>query len=182
VAEGSKQSEARVAPDDRTGKLPSERTAVIAPELAAVAQNGAAISIASCTRDGHPIVGFGVGCSISSDGTVRVLLSRASNARLLEAILAGGAVAVTFTSARDHTSFQVKASRAVHSESCPDDRPEIERQATLLREGLVELGFSPDQATGYTAYDLDQLGSIVLRPERVFSQTPGPGAGTEIKS
>lgn len=155
-------------------------TAMLAPELAALAQNGAAISIASCATGPAPIVGLGVGCRLAADGALRIFLSRAANARLVDAISGGGAVAVTFTGTRDHTSFQVKASRAGLSGSCQDDLPEIDRQATLLREGLVELGFSPDQAAGYTAFDADTIVSFILRPEHVYSQTPGPGAGSEL--
>ena len=152
----------------------------LAPEMAALAQNGAAIAVASCTPDGHPVIGLGAGCRLTGDGRLRILLSRAANLRLVEAILAGGAVAVTFTATRDHSSFQVKAAAGRLSDNCADDRPETGRQAALLCDGLVELGFSREQAAGYTAYDPETLVSIELCPERVFSQTPGPGAGAEL--
>jgi len=174
------------APDPKTPAVRSAGTGpeggfpVIAPELAALAQNGAAVSVASCAADGAPIVGMGAGVVIAPDGMVRVVLDRSANARLIAAVVGGGAVAVTFTGAPDHTSFQVKASGARYVDSCPDDRAEIERQGTLLAEGLVELGFSMDQATGYAACDPENCGVILLRPERVFSQTPGPGAGAEL--
>jgi len=158
------------------------RGAVIAPELAVLAQNGATVSVASCTAEGDPIVGMGLGCCMTPDGMLRIVLSRGANKRLIEAVTEGRAFAVTFTGTRDHTSFQVKASRAQFCASCPDDRPEIARQATLQCEGLVEIGFPPDQAAGYTAYDPEDLASILLRPERVFSQTPGPGAGAGMTS
>lgn len=178
----SNSAETSTTPSGLAESRRQSRSASLTPDLAALAQNGAAISIASCTRDGDPIVGLGIGCTMMPDGTLRILVSRAANERLIEAIVDGGAFAATFTATRDHSSFQVKASRAQFSETCPDDQPEIDRQATLLREGLVEIGFSQNQAAGYTTHDLDQLGAILLRPERVFSQTPGPGAGAELPS
>jgi hypothetical protein len=152
----------------------------IPPELLALAQNGAAISLASCTAEGEPLVGLGVGCIVAPDGTLRVMIGRAANVRLIAAIVAGRAVAVTFIATRDHSSFQIKAARAQYLATGADTCPEIDRQATLLREGLVELGFLPEQAAGYAAYDSNDLGTVVICPERVFLQTPGPGAGAEL--
>lgn len=166
-------------PGTRTGPA---RAVSLTPELAALAQNGAGISMASCAPDGAPIVGLGLGCRLAADGTLRILFSRPANLRLVEAIRRGAPVAVTFTATQSHSSFQVKASGARFRANCPDDRPEIERQALLLREGLVEIGFSPRQAAGYTTFDPDDLAAIEFYPERLYSQTPGPGAGAELTS
>lgn len=181
MADTPRSPDARPVSDDAATVSRSDSTPLLAPDLAALAQNGAAISIAGCTPDGDPIVGLGVGCCLAPDGEVRILISQAANARLVEAISTGSAIAVTFTGTRDHTSFQLKASRAEFISSCPNERPEVDRQVMLLREGLVEIGFSPEQAAGYTAFDPGELGSILFRPEKVFSQTPGPGAGAELK-
>ncbi|MCE5972347.1 hypothetical protein LZA78_02420 [Sinirhodobacter sp. WL0062] len=151
-------------------------------ELLVLAQNGAAISVAACTSDGRPLVGLGFGCRSDAGGCLRILLGRKANERLLDAVKEGSALAVTFTGTRDHTAFQVKAAGARLGGACLDDRPEIERQISLLRDGLVTIGFTPRQAEGYTSIDLNDLASIVMRPEKIFNQTPGPGAGAEVTS
>ena len=74
----------------------------------------------------------------------------------------------------------VKAARAEIRPASPDDLPEMDRQNALFRDGLVEIGYSPVQAVGYCVWQSDDLVAIELVPERVFTQSPGPGAGTEI--
>ncbi len=45
----------------------------------------------------------------------------------------------------------------------------------------MEIGFSPDlAAAGFASYDRDRLIALELAPRRVFTQTPGPGAGAEL--
>ncbi|TPE48284.1 hypothetical protein [Amaricoccus solimangrovi] len=150
------------------------------PEVVALAQNGAAISMAARDADGRPVVGLGVGCRLRPDGRMRILLSEPANLRLLAAIEAGSALAVTFVSTRAFGAFQVKAGSAARCPASPDDLPELDRQVALASDGLVEIGFNRTQAAGYTAFVAGELTAIELRPERVFLQTPGPGAGTEI--
>jgi hypothetical protein len=153
---------------------------LLTPDLVALAQSGVSVALAACSADGRPIVGMGVGCRIRPDGTLRVLLSRAANAGLLDALAKGSAIAVTFTGAPDHRAFQVKATTAVVRDALSDDLPEIERQAAVLADGLIEIGFSRELATGYVAHDRDQIVAVEFRAERVFTQTPGPGAGAEM--
>ena len=126
------------------------------------------------------ILGLGVGCRISAAGVFRILLGETANPALLSALADGRPVAVTFTATRNHDSFQVKAARAELRPASPDDLPEMDRQNALFRDGLVEIGYSPVQAAGYCVWQSDDLVAIELVPERVFTQSPGPGAGTEI--
>ena len=126
------------------------------------------------------ILGLGVGCRISAAGVFRILLGETANPALLSALADGRPVAVTFTATRNHDSFQVKAALAEIRPASPDDLPEMDRQNALFRDGLVEIGYSPVQAVGYCVWQSDDLVAIELVPERVFTQSPGPGAGTEI--
>ncbi len=150
------------------------------PDLIALAQGGSGVALASCDDRGNPILGFGVGCRVRPDGTLRVLLGKTPNEAILVALERERGLAVTVTATRDHTSFQVKASRARIGPACSDDLPELDRQISLFRDGLVEIGYTPRQAAGYLAYDPEDLVAVELLPERVFTQTPGPGAGTEL--
>ena len=153
---------------------------VVPPALVAFAQSGCGVAIASSGADGAPILGLGVGCRISAAGVFRILLGETANPALLSALADGRPVAVTFTATRNHDSFQVKAARAELRPASPDDLPEMDRQNALFRDGLVEIGYSPVQAVGYCVWQSDDLVAIELVPERVFTQSPGPGAGTEI--
>ncbi|SNT27138.1 hypothetical protein [Tropicimonas sediminicola] len=149
-------------------------------DLVALAQGGCGVSIASGDDNGAPVVGLGVGCRIMPGSVVRVLLGQAANAAVLLAVELQRPVAVTFTATRDHSSFQVKASHARICPACSDDLPEMDRQSVLFQDGLVEIGYSRVQAAGYCAYDPADLVALELTPERVFTQTPGPGAGAEL--
>ncbi|MCA0939607.1 hypothetical protein LCM08_00310 [Salipiger pacificus] len=159
--------------------MPSE-SVTLPPDLRALAQSGCGVAVASCGPGGTPLLGLGAGCRIGVGGRVRVLLPRAPNLALLTALEGGAAVAVTFTATRDHCSFQIKARRARLCPACSDDLPEIDRQMALFQDGLVEIGYSRLQATGYCAHQRADLMALELIPERVFTQTPGPGAGTEL--
>ena len=153
---------------------------LLTADLAALAQAGSSVSLGTCDAGGKPIVAMGVGCIVKPDGTLRAILGRTANIRLLQAIESGQALAVTFVSATNHRAFQVKAT---HARACPshhDDLPEMDRQCALFRDGLVQIGFSPELAAGFVRYDAAELVAIEFKPERVFTQTPGPGAGAEL--
>jgi hypothetical protein len=153
---------------------------LLTPELISLAQSGVSVSLGSSRADGRPIVGMGIGCRVRQDGVLRIILSPRANSDFLDAVAEGRAVAVTFSAAPDHRAFQVKASRATVSAVHDDDRPEIDRQCAVFRDGLIEIGFPLELATGIVSYDADSLVAIEFRPERVFTQTPGPGAGAEL--
>ncbi|RYH06153.1 hypothetical protein [Tropicimonas sp. IMCC6043] len=164
----------------RSSELSDNVPVAMSPDLIALAQGGSGVAVASSDNRGAPILGLAVGCRVKPDGSLRVLLGRRPNEALIAALERDRAVAVTVTATRDHTSFQVKASRARLCAACSDDLPEMDRQISLFRDGLVEIGYSPRQAAGYSVYDPDDLVAVELVPERVFTQTPGPGAGTEL--
>lgn len=154
---------------------------LLTPDLVALAQSGVAIGVACRMADGRPIVGTGIGCRIDPDGTMRILLGRTANAGLVAALAQGSGIAATFTGAPDHRAFQVKAGQVELREALPEDLAEVDRQCAVLADGLVEIGFSRELASGYVAHDPDDLTVLAFRPERIFTQTPGPGAGAELR-
>lgn len=163
-----------------TAQKPAQGGGLLTPDLVALAQSGVNVALAGCRADGRPVLGMGVGCRVRPDGTLRILLARAANAELLATLAAGGPIAATFTGAPDHRAFQVKAAGATAMAAHSDDLPEIDRQCALLADGLVEIGFSRELAEGYVAHDPDDIVALEFRPEKVFTQTPGPGAGAEL--
>ncbi len=148
--------------------------------IVAFLQGGVAATLGARKIDGRPVVGNGVACRIDGMAEVRILLSRSANATFLQAVADGSAVAATFSRARDHRSIQLKATGARVCEAAPDDTIEAERQCALLADELVELGYTRVQANAYALCGTTDLVSLEFRPERVFTQTPGPGAGAEL--
>lgn len=157
------------------------RSTLLTPDLMAMAQGGMAVCLGTCSKEGWPRVGTGIGCRILADGTLRVIVSRIANVELLELLSQGQPLAVTFSTPRDHRSFQVKSSSAVVRPAISDDLPEMDRQTDILRVDLIGLGFPPAVARGYVSFDAQQMVAIEFVPDRVFTQTPGPGAGGELK-
>jgi hypothetical protein len=138
------------------------------------------VSLGARSAAGRPVIGIGVACRVRDMSEVRVLFSRSANLPLMEAFANGSAVAATFSRARDHRSIQLKASRASIGDTEPGDHSEAARQSAILADELMELGYTRIQAEAYAFCHAADLGSVAFRPERVFTQTPGPGAGAEL--
>ncbi|NKX44638.1 hypothetical protein [Roseicyclus persicicus] len=150
-------------------------------DLVAFVQGGVAPILGVRTPDGRPLVGSAVACRVREMRVLRVFVERRRHEALLGAVAAGSAIAATFSRARDHRSIQVKAPAAQLGDPSPDDLPEIARQCGLLLDELLELGYTRPQAIAYTAFDPDGLAVVEFIPERAFTQTPGPGAGAELR-
>lgn len=151
------------------------------PHLIAYLQGGVFPTIGVRGCDGRALVGTGIGARVDGGQVVRVFALRLQNPGLLEAISAGSAIAVTFSRARDHRSIQLKATAATTSPILPDDVCEVARQTAILADELTEIGYTRAQADAMVRHDPSDLVSIAFRPDRVFTQTPGPGAGAELK-
>lgn len=165
--------------DGKTSAFPP-RQGLLTADLVALAQGGVSVILASCGTDGKPIAGIGVGARVDEAGAIRVFLTRQANLPLLEALQAGRAIAVTFSRARDHLSFQVKAKSASILRACPDDTPEIARQCAVFRDELIGINLPRHVAEGYTTYDPNDLLAIEFAPDTAYVQTPGPGAGSPL--
>jgi hypothetical protein len=166
--------------DDQIAWREAGRTDLLPAHLVAFLQGGVAATLGARSPSGRPVLGGGVACRVEAMTEVRVLLSRGANAAFIAAVERGSAVAATFSRARDHRSIQLKAMHARIREAAPDDFIEAERQCALLADELVELGYTRLQADTYAHCGTSGLVSLEFRPERVFTQTPGPGAGAEL--
>jgi len=152
----------------------------ISVELAAFMQSGISVTMAVATRDLEPIAGSALACRINEAGVVRILLRKPANIRLLEVVEAGCPIAVTVSRPHDHRSIQIKAPKAGIAAVRPDDLPEIARQTAGMRDELIGCSFSPALSSAYVAYDPGDVIAIELNPDKIFVQTPGPGAGCEL--
>lgn len=152
----------------------------LSPELAEFMQSGISVTVAVTTADLQPIAGFALGCRVDRTGAVRVLLRKPANAALMNAVAQGRPIAVTFSRPQDHRSIQIKAKAARVAAVRPDDLPEVARQTAGMRDQLIGCAFDPMLAAAYVSYEPGEVVAVELKPERVFVQTPGPGAGSEL--
>ena len=175
------QSYATPTDDQMAWRDASSEPGTLPLHLVAFLQCGVDPILGARRADGRPLVGAGVGCRIADKNIVRVFVPLSPNGDLLEAFRHGSAVAATFSRARDHRSIQLKATAADVLDPHPDDLCEIARQSAIATDELVKLGYSRIQAASHHAYEPGDLKVVSFRPERVFTQTPGPGAGAELK-
>ncbi|MEE4237801.1 MAG: hypothetical protein V2I51_13870 [Anderseniella sp.] len=175
------QSYATPTDDQMAWRDASSEPGALPSHLVAFLQCGVDPILGARHADGRPLVGAGVGCRVSDKNIVRVFVPFSRNTELLEALRSGSAVAATFSRARDHRSIQLKALSADVDDPQSDDLCEIARQCAIATDELVKLGYTRIQAASHHAYEPGDLKVVSFRPERVFTQTPGPGAGAELK-
>lgn len=154
---------------------------VLTPELAEFCQSGVSVIVGACAPGGAPVAGIGCGCRIRPDGRMRLLLQRSANGPVLDVVARGGGVAATFSQPVTHRSIQVKGSAARVVEVDAEDRCQAVRQSEGLRRELVEVFYPPVFAATYCAVDEADLVAVEVTPDAAFVQTPGPGAGAELK-
>lgn len=149
--------------------------------MAAFCESGVSVSVAARRADGRAIAGVALGARARPEASVRVLLRGPANRELAAAVRAGSPVAVTFSRPSDHRSVQLKAARATVIEPAAEDLAALAGQTAVFREALLAIGYSPAFAALYGAYSPGEVIAVRFVPERAFVQTPGPGAGGEIK-
>jgi hypothetical protein len=167
--------------DDQISWREADHSHLLPAHLVAFLQAGVNVTLGARSAAGRPVIGIGVACCVRGREEVRVFVPKSANIPLLDAIATGSALAATFSRARDHRSMQLKAPRASILDIEPGDLSEVARQSALLADDLIELGFSRAQAVAFAFHNATDLAAIEFRPDRVFTQTPGPGAGAELR-
>jgi hypothetical protein len=109
-----------------------------------------------------------------------VLLRKPANIALMNVVAQGGPIAVSASRPQDHRTIQIKAPAARIAAVRPDDLPEIARQTAGMRDQLIGCAFDPVLSAAYVAYEPGEVVALELKPNRIFVQTPGPGAGSEL--
>jgi hypothetical protein len=154
---------------------------VLTGELEAFCQSGVSVMVAACSPGEVPVVGLGCGSRMLADGRMRVLLMRSRNEGLIAMVERGGNLAATFTRPYTHRSIQVKGSEATLASPSPQDRLAAVAQCDGLRRELIEVGYPPGFSGAFCQIDAEDVVAIDLVIASAFVQTPGPGAGAELK-
>jgi hypothetical protein len=151
---------------------------MIDSQLAAFLQEGVGIHIG--TRNGalQPNGSRALAVTVDEDGRAMVVyVARVAAARLLPDLESNGQVAVSFGRPIDDRACQVKGVFVDARAASDADRPEVSRQWNGFLTSLEQIGIPRAVTLGWVTWPAL---AIRLRPNAVFEQTPGPGAGAPI--
>ena len=154
---------------------------VLTPDLEAFCQGGVSVIFAVSRPGDPPFGGIGCGCRILPGGRMRLLIQRPGNERALELAATGARIAATYSQPITHRSIQVKGARSAVVTPTEEDRQAALRQLAGLNAELVEIEYTHGFADAYCALDPDNLAAIEFEMEAAYVQTPGPGAGAELR-
>ncbi len=151
-------------------------------ELAGFLQSGIAIHVGSAAAL-VPQLTRAAGCRVSPDRRiVTVFVDSAASTGLLEILRAKGAIAAVFTKPKSHRTVQLKGSEARISTPEAADLALVRQQVEAFSAELASIGFPP--RLGQTIVGGREAHYVALSfvPTSAFVQTPGPSAGTALKS
>jgi hypothetical protein len=147
-------------------------------QLAAFLQEGVGIHIG--TRNGalEPGGSRALAVVVDADGQQMVVyVSRAAAARILPDLEANGQAAISFGRPTDDRACQVKGVFVDARDAAEDERPVIAAQWDGFLASLERIGIPRAATRGWITWPAV---AIRLRPNAIFDQTPGPGAGAPI--
>lgn len=149
------------------------------PDHAAFIQSAVSISLASCRADHLPCMNRGLGCKVLDQGQqIAVFLNRTQAAELLDNIHHSGKVASVFSLPSSNRTVQLKGIDAQVRPFDPADLPVILQHIDDFSQEVGPLGFPDAVVRAIYAFSADDLVTVCYTPHAVFSQTPGPQAGT----
>jgi hypothetical protein len=154
---------------------------VISPELAAFLQSGIAILVG--TRDGRllPECTRGIGARVEAAeagrAEVTVFVADAVAGATLANLRDNGRIAVAFSRASDHRTFQLKGRLVALGPATERDRADIEQYRCAWATSLAEVGLPPRVTLRMAHWPAH---AARFRVDDVFVQTPGPGAGARL--
>ncbi|MBS0582013.1 MAG: hypothetical protein JSS42_02810 [Proteobacteria bacterium] len=145
-------------------------------------QSGVSITVAGRNRRLVPSIAKAVGCRVEADGSVALFLF----VNLAETVFADVAdnrqVAACFSRPSTNQTVQIKGSDARCEPAAPADIAAARRCLDLLSDDLTGLGFGIDLLEAFFWGDPEKLIALRFTPEAAFVQTPGPQAGSVLRS
>lgn len=148
---------------------------MISPELATFLESG--VSILVGTRDGRlvPECTRGIGARVEEGGAeLTIFLADAVAGPTFANVRENHRIAVGFSRAEDHRTFQLKGRVLSLAPAGEADRAVIDRYRCAWATALGAVGMPPRLTLRVAHWPAH---AIRLRVESVFVQTPGPGAG-----
>jgi hypothetical protein len=151
---------------------------VISPDLAAFLESGIAILVGSRDARLIPECTRGIGARVEAGGAeLTVFLPDAVAGPTLTNLRENRRIAVSFSRAEDHRTFQVKGRVLSVEPATERDRADVDRYRCAWATGLGAVGLPPRITLRMVHWPAHAVRFAV---EAVFVQTPGPGAGARL--
>jgi hypothetical protein len=151
-------------------------------DLVRMATTGVIVIVGTRDADRVPEVSRGWGIRVLPDA-LEVCVSSRVCGRTLDNLADNQQIAVTITSPSSYRSFQVKG-RAIETRSiAPSDLERITRHQRAFTDEVVSVGMPEQSAVRLSSIEMEdapEITNILVLVEAVFTQTPGPGAGSRL--
>ena len=112
---------------------------------------------------------------------VRLLVSQQQAAKVLGHVAETGRVAVVISRPSTHRTVQLKADAACIEPACADDLAAVHRYLDSFPAELAPMHYDPAMIRAFLMCPDEDVRAVVFTPCSAFSQTPGSGAGRELK-
>jgi hypothetical protein len=132
-------------------------------------------------RDLVPFGSRVCGWHLAADGvTLTLLMPSTFEARVLDAMRDNGRIAVTIEEYPLHETYQLKGHYISHRPPRPDEIDLVNRTRERFATNIRSL-VTGEEPINYLRASIPPAGfAMEMRIEKVFVQTPGPGAGAPI--
>jgi hypothetical protein len=163
--------------------MPDAEPPLLDSEQAAFIVSGISISAASGRSGALPSLARATGCRLSDDRrTLSLLVGATASAGLLDDVRRSGMIAVVFSRPADHRTLQIKGTdaRIVPTEA-GDDLLAAHYVDTFVAS-LDALGYPGPVIRAFMTCDAEDLVVVRFTPMAIFTQTPGPEAGTALRA
>ncbi len=142
-------------------------------------ESGAAVSVATRSRDLIPDALRAWGPRVSPDRrSIELFVDRPNSQRCVENLQDNGRIAMCFVNVHTFRALQLKGRCVEIGDPGPDDWAWIDRHRAAFTEATFQIGFVPEVVRNMWSTQVVKLRFVV---EEFFDQTPGPGAGREIR-
>jgi|SRR5579864_2081002 len=152
--------------------------------LKAFIESGVSVSVGTCDSDLLPALARAWGPHVGGDRrSLSLCISPAASGKTLHNLQDNGKVAVTFSLPTSYKTAQIKGHSIETTEPTAEDLAAVERHRETFISTTGAIGVSRDVVQLYVRRELlssPVLAKIVIIPEQIFDQTPGPGAGSPL--
>lgn len=140
------------------------------------------MGIAVATRDADmvPDLAQCLGCRVTPEGRVVLVIAAPQAPELLACLTAGAPLAATFSTPGTTRTVQLKAASARVDPARRADRDTVARYRVSFERELASVGYPPPFTRALLSADDAQLAAITFTPREAFDQTPGPHAGRRL--
>jgi hypothetical protein len=127
----------------------------------------------------RPAIGRGIGTVVAAEGShLDLFISRWQWPETIDNIEQTGQVAVTFSRPSDYMTYQVKGSVEAVEAANEGDQATIDRYLTEIDQALAGVGLA--SAVAERLLTCSDPVRVRFQPKEIYTQTPGPTAGTRI--